>query len=152
MNEQFAPTLGRLQADLLDKMITGTYEILARTGQLPDPPEGMSFTDLDIEYIGPIPLAMKQYEAQGISNWIGQMAGLTEIFPDVRYVPDQEKVSRRLGYALGVDADLMNTTDEVKAAKEADEQARQEMMEFEKLKMAGQAAKDLGATAEQPPA
>ena len=152
MNESFAPTLGRLQSDLLDKMITGTYEILARTSQLPDPPEGMNFTDLDIEYIGPIPLAMKQYEAQGISNWIGQMAGLTEIFPDVRYVPDQDKVSRRLGYALGVDADLMNTSDEVKAAKAADEAAQKEMMEFEKLKMASEAANKMGATQEEAPA
>jgi hypothetical protein len=112
----------------------------------------MTFTDLDIEYIGRIPLAMKRYEAQGISDWVGQTAGLAEIFPDVRYVPDQDAVIRRLGYSLGVDADLMNTKEEVKAMKAADEAAQKEMMEMEKLKLAAEAANKVGATAEEAPA
>jgi len=152
MLEQFAPTLGRLQEDLLDPMVEGTYQILARAGELPEPPEGLTFTELDIEYIGPIPLAMKQAEANAIITYLGQTAGLAEVYPDLRLLPDQVKIGRRMGYTLGVDADLMHSDDEVEQAKAQIETERKEMMEFQKLEMASKSANQLGATQEEAPA
>ena len=143
MMEMFAPTLGRLQADLLDPLIQTTYSILGRTGQLPKPPEGLLNADLDIEYTGPIPRAQKNERAQSISMWIGELAQLAQIIPQIIDVADDDAIARGLGYDRGVPAKMMRTEGEVKAIRTERAEAQQKQQEMELLQGAGKAAKDL---------
>ena len=148
MMEMFAPTLGRLQADLLDPMIQTTYQILGRNGMLPPPPEGLQEADLDIEYTGPIPRAQKNERAQSISMWIGELAGLAQIIPEIMDVVDNDAVARSLGYDRGVPAKLMNTEAEVQELRQARAEAQQAQQQMELLQGAGKAAKDIGQGAQ----
>ena len=142
---QFAPTLGRLEYDLLDPLIEWTYDALARNNLLPDAPEGVALADLDIEYTGPIPRSMKNEEAQGTSLWVGELAGLAQVIPEILDVVDNDKLARGLGFARGVPATYMRDEAEVQAMRQqrAEQQAQAEQMAM--LQQAGTAMKDIGA-------
>ena len=148
MMEMFAPTLGRLQADLLDPLIQTTYRILGRNGLLPPPPEGLQEADLDIEYTGPIPRAQKNERAQSISMWVGELAGLAQVIPQILDIVDDDAVARQLGFDRGVPAKLMRDEEEVAALREQRAQAQEEARQMEMLQQAGTAAKDIGQGAQ----
>jgi len=141
---QFAPTLGRLEYDLLDPLIEWTYDALMRNGILPPPPEEIARADLDIEYTGPIPRSMKNEEAQGTSLWIGELAGLAQVIPELLDIVNTDALARGLGFARGVPATYMNDAAEVAALRQqrAEQQAQAEQMA--QLEQAGKAMKDIG--------
>ena len=144
MMENFAPTLGRFKADLLDPTIEGIYAMMGRAGQLPEAPEGLEFSELDIVYTGQIPRMQMNDKAQGISRWIAEIANLTPVIPDLVDVVDTDKVGRELGYDLGVSADLMRPKEEVASIRQQRAEAQQQMMQLEALKQAGEAGKAVG--------
>ena len=140
---QFAPTLGRLKADLLDPLIEWTYDALARNGRIPPIPEvAQDAQDMEIEYTGPIPRSMKNEEAQGTSMWLAEVANLGTMYgPQAMDVADTDEALRGLGLARGVPATYMRDDDQIaqiRAEREAKEQA---MAEAQQLKDAGAAAK-----------
>jgi Bacteriophage head to tail connecting protein len=144
MQRQFAPTLGRLQADLLDPLIEMTYRVLERNGQLPFPPQGLEREALDIEYTGPIPRAQKNEQAQSISLWIGELAGLAQVMPDILDVPNTDAVARMLGMDRGVPAKLMHSEEEVKATREQRAELQQAAQQAAVLEQMGGAMKQMG--------
>lgn len=143
---QFAPTLGRLQADLLDPLIEFTFDALMRNNRIPEIPEEVRdrATDLDVEYTGPIPRSMKNEEAQGTSLWIGELGGLAPVIPDILDVVDTDRLARGLGLARGVPAGYMRSAEDVKAIREQRAKQQAAMQQMELAKQAGDAAKSLG--------
>jgi hypothetical protein len=144
MQRQFAPTLGRLQADLLDPLIEMTYRTLERNGRLPAPPQNLGNQLLDIEYTGPIPRAQKNEQAQAVSLWIGELAGLAQVIPDILDVPDSDKVARELAVDRGVPVKLMRNENEVRQIRRQREEQQQAMRQFELLQGAGEAMQSIG--------
>jgi hypothetical protein len=144
MQRQFAPTLGRLQADLLDPLIEITYRTLGRAGQLPPPPEGLEAADLDIEYTGPIPRAQKNEQAQNISLWVNEVAGLSQLVPEFVDIIDTDAVARELGFDRGVPAKLMRNEKEVAEIRQQRAQAQQQAEQMAMLEQAGSAMKGIG--------
>jgi hypothetical protein len=145
--EKFAPTLARLMFDLLDPMIENTYDILARNEQLPPVPEGLVDMELDIEYIGPIPRAMKSQEAQSTSMWLGEMTQYGQVLPELVDTVNTEKVGRGLGLARGVPAAFMRTDEEIQEIR-AERKAQQDaMFAMQRAQEAGKAVKDMKAGA-----
>jgi hypothetical protein len=126
---QFAPTLGRLEFDLLDPVIEWSFDALLRNGLLPPPPEEVAGAIMDVEYTGPIPRSMKNEEAQGTSLWVGELAGLSQAIPEMMDIVDTDSLARGLGFARGVPASYMRTEAEVEQIRqqraEQQEQARQ---------------------------
>lgn len=144
MQRQFAPTLGRLQADLLDPLIEMTYRTLERNGQLPAPPQNLSDQLLDIEYTGPIPRAQKNEQAQAVSLWMGELAGLAQMMPDILDIVDTDRTARELGMDRGVPAKLMRDEKEVKDIRMQRQQAQEAAQQLAMLQGAGDAMKSLG--------
>jgi hypothetical protein len=144
MQRQFAPTLGRLQADLLDPLIEITYRTLGRAGQLPPPPEGLEAADLDIEYTGPIPRAQKNEQAQNISLWVNEVAGLSQLVPEFVDIIDTDAVARELGFDRGVPAKLMRNEKEVAEIRQQRAQAQEQAQQMAMLEQAGSAMKGIG--------
>jgi hypothetical protein len=151
MMEMFAPTLGRLQADLLDPLIQLTYSTLGRNNMLPPPPEGLSGADLDVEYIGPIPRAQKNERAQSTSMWIGELANLDALAPQLAMLDtvDADAVARGLGYDRGVPAKMMRTVDEVQEIRAARAEQMEQQRQMEMLQQAGKTMNDMGISGEE---
>lgn len=109
MQRLLGPTLGRLQADYLDPLVQRTFNILYRADQLGTPPQSVfdSNGELDIIYTGPLVRAQRADIAQGVSRWVGSLAELGEIRPEVLDIPDWDMVAKELGSLEGVPAKLM---------------------------------------------
>lgn len=144
MQRQFAPTLGRLQADLLDPLIELTFRTLQRNGMLPPVPEGFDNLILDIEYTGPIPRAQRNEQAQNVSVWVGELAGLSQVMPDILDVPDTDAVARELAIDRGVPAKLLKTEDEVKQVRQERAEQQQAMQQLQMAQEAGAAMQATG--------
>lgn len=145
MMELFAPTLGRMQADLLDPLIEKTYRTLGRNNRLPPPPEGLEEVDLDIEYTGPIPRAQKNERAQSMSMWVSELAGYSQVIPEILDTVDTDAIARGLGYDRGVPAKMMRTEAEVQEIRMQRAKQQQKAIEMQQLEQASKAAKNLGA-------
>jgi hypothetical protein len=151
MMEMFAPTLGRLQADLLDPLIQLTYSTLGRNNMLPPPPVELEGADLDVEYIGPIPRAQKNERAQSTSMWINELAQLDSVAPQLAMLDtvDADAVARGLGYDRGVPAKMMRTEDEVGEIREARAKAMEEQRQMDMLEKAGKTMNQMGISGEE---
>jgi hypothetical protein len=143
---QFAPTLGRLEYDLLDPTIEWTFDALMRNKLVPPLPDVLKDQDIDIEYTGPIPRSMKNEEAQGTSMWLQEMTMLSQQgLPDMVDIIDTDRTARGLGLARGVPAVYMRNEDEVSDIREARQAQQQQMMELQMAQEAGKAMGEVGA-------
>jgi hypothetical protein len=128
MQRLLGPTLGRLQADFLDPLIRRTFMILIRAGQMPEMPEVVKDADLDVEYIGPLPMAQRGEQAQNIEMWINGIASLAQVYPQMMDIPNADEVAKFLGKLRGVPASLMNDEEMIASTRE-EKQKRQEAVE-----------------------
>ena len=129
--EQFAPTMGRLQADLLDPLMENTYRILERNGRLPELPpelsEIMSVAEIEVDYISPIPMAMKGQMLNAIITFFGHVANFAQIKPEVLDIINDDAFVREMADAAGVPARLLNDEADVEAIRELRAQKQEAM-------------------------
>ncbi len=146
MQRLLGPVFGRLQHDLLNPLISRTFNILLRSGRLPDLPEILDdFSDeLDIEYIGPMGRAQKTDQVQAIIQWATQMTELGQFYPETSMLVDAEMMGRELAKALNVPATIIRSAEEVNELLAKKEQAELEQRQIELAMGAGQAAQAMG--------
>lgn len=127
LERMIGPTLGRLQNDLLDPIISRTFNMLFRARQLPEMPESVAnvATDLDIEYIGPLYRTQQAHQVEAFDRWVFQIQTISQVNPDVLDIPDFDTALREIGYMQGIPAKFMNS----KAKTEEMRNARQQQME-----------------------
>ena len=65
-----SPVLGRLQAELLQPLISRSFALLLRAGLLPPAPEELQGQEIDIEHVKPPCESAKTYRAPGNAAWI----------------------------------------------------------------------------------
>ncbi|RKZ93082.1 MAG: hypothetical protein DRQ40_08015 [Gammaproteobacteria bacterium] len=120
LQKLLGPTLGRLQNDLLDPVVSRTFRVLARAGQIPPPPQAVidAGAELEVEYIGALSNAQKADRAASIERYGVSLANLAPTMPEVLDVVDQEELARHLGRDLGVPPDVMRGEDEIKKLRE----------------------------------
>jgi len=151
MMQSASTTLGRLKTDFLNPTVMIAFYMMLRQGQLLPPPEGMDITELDVEYVSPMPRAQKADQAMGIEAWLNTMGEFFEMFPEMRDIVDVDNTVRRLAELRGVDAKLMHNEDEVKKTRAARAEQEQQMQEAQNMAAGGQAMQEVGkgATAMQ---
>jgi hypothetical protein len=131
---------------MLDPIVSRTFNMLARAGQLPEAPPIVleSGAELDIEYLGALPRAQRVDQAAAIERWITLLGGVAQVMPSVLDVPDEHEVARELGRSLNISPSLMNDEAEVQQANELRKKQQAEAMESQQAGMKGQAMESLG--------
>lgn len=123
-----APTMGRLQSELLGPIIAAELDILAQQGYLDGlPDEFYEDGALKVEYTSPLARAQMADEGIGILRTIEAAAPIMEIDPSAKAVFSGKGADliRRLGEINGVSPELMNTKDEVAAISQQQAQKSQ---------------------------
>ncbi|MCP5007288.1 MAG: hypothetical protein GY941_25610, partial [Planctomycetes bacterium] len=117
MLKQIGPTLGRIQNDFLDPMIQRTFNILLRAGRLPEIPDVVKQHggEMDIEYRGPMSRAMQMDNVQNIQAWVGQLAGLSEIKPEMLDYVDFDELPQMTATMMTVPMGLVRSKEVVDA-------------------------------------
>ncbi len=142
------PTFGRLQSDILDPLIQRSFNIMYRAGQLPDLPEGLEISEMDIEYTGPLPRAQRMETAQAIDRWVMGLAANADIFPEAIDLIDMDRAELFKARLMGVPAVAMRGKDEVEKLRAERAEAQQRQQAVAEATAAGDAAKSVGEGAE----
>ena len=140
-----APTMGRIQTELLGPCTERELDILSMMGnELPPMPQAL----LDIgglfhvEYQSPLNLAQRSSAGVGIMNTIQALAPLAQMDPKVMLVFDSTKIARELAEINGVPNKVMRSADEVAAMEQQQDQQAQAQQLLAAAPVAASSAKD----------
>lgn len=153
MQRLLGPTLGRIQTDFLDPLIQRTFWMMFRKGALPPMPESVSQakeTDLDIEYVGPLARAQRIQSVDAIQRWLGLLASMGELFPEMLDMPDTDEIAKFTARTLGVPAKLVRSETDVEERREDRRQAAESAAQAEQAATLAGAAKDANAAGLMP--
>lgn len=146
MQRLLGPTLGRLENDFLNPLITRTFNILLRAGQLAEIPDSLanSGADMDIRYTGPLARSQRADQAQSTERWMGMLGQMAQITPDILDVIDTDTIARDFADVLNVPAKYTVSEEKVAAIRKARQQQMAQAQAAEIAKMQGDAAKAVG--------
>jgi len=148
-----APTMGRIQAELLGPCVEREVDILAMSGTLeavcgPMPPELIEAGgEFKLEYQSPLNQAQRAGVGVAIMNTLSAMGPLAQLDPTINKLPDAHAILRELAEINGMPARLLHPEDEVVAAAEAEAQQAQAQQMLAAAPVAASAAKDFAQAA-----
>ena len=134
------PLLGRLQAELLQPLISRTYNILARSQAFKPAPESIQGEGFDIEYVSPLAKAQRAGDVQSILQFIELSQPLANIDPGVVDYLDTDNLIKHLISALSVPAKVVRDQAQVNEIRESRSQQQAAQAEQEQLAQAAEAA------------
>jgi hypothetical protein len=146
MQRTLGPTLGRLQSDLLDPLISRTLNILFRSGQLKELPESLKQNggDIDVSYVGSLSRSQKMDGIANVERYLGLLGGIAQFKPEVLDLFNQDKAARDLGVDLNIPAAYLNSDEDVQALRQQRAEQQQAQFEAENMKMGGEAMQAVG--------
>lgn len=141
---QIGPVLERVHNELLDNLISRSFEILQRQGVLPEAPEALQGQELQIEYVSALAQAQRMVGIKNMERLVGFIGGIAGIDPSVAPFMDGPKIVAEYAKISGTDPSLLRSEEEVAAIlqQQQEEQQRQEMAQ-----MGASSAKDLAGAA-----
>lgn len=143
MQRLLGPTLGRIQNDLLNPIVSRAFRMLAREGQLDQPPQIVIDEDaeFDIEYLGALARSQRMDSATASERWISIGASLAEVYPAATDVVDADDVMRNIGRDLGIAATSIRDETEVEKVRNEREARQKQMADAMAQEQAGKGAK-----------
>lgn len=146
MQRLLGPTLGRLQNDFLDPLVTRTFRLLHRAGQLPPIPNIVAEMqgELDVQYTGPLVRAQRMQDVESMERWLGSIGAAAEVFPEMLDLVDSDAYGRNLARELGMPKKNMRSEAQVLAIREARQKAQANAAKAAQVEAEGNAAEALG--------
>lgn len=127
-----APTMGRVQGELIGPTIERELDILAAAGQLPPMPDELREAGglVDIDYVSPLNRLQKSEDAVGILRTLESLAPMAQIDPTVADIIDPEECVRIMAEVNGMPSKGLRSPKRVAALREgrAEQQQMQELL------------------------
>ncbi len=141
------PTLSRLINDILDPTVGRVFRMLAREGQIQDPPQIVIDKNaaFDIVYLGALSRAQRVDEATSIDRWVASAAAVAEMFPEGLDVVDIDEALRHSGRSLNVPASIIRDKKGVAEIREERKAQIAAMQEAELAQAQGDATQSTAA-------
>lgn len=137
-----APMLGRQEMELLGPMLTLSYLLCARHGQLPPPPKDVP-GGLKIEYTSPAARAQTGMRAFAMDRYIQRLIPAAQINPGVFDIVNWEAYSRELADAMGTTPKILYSPQQMQRRNEEKAQQEQQAAMLEAAEPASKAIKNL---------
>lgn len=148
------PTMGRLEYEYLNPLISRCFKMLMRSGMLPPPPQSLveyskkSNVEIDVEYEGPLARAQRGGELQAINRLMTMVAPLLQLNPNSQILDNlDEDALWKLGVKVTGTSKALTREDSDRDALREDRKAQmQEATNREGMVAAGQTAKAIADT------
>ena len=134
------PVLGRLQAELLQPLISRCWNIMLRNKQLPEAPSYVANDRVEVEYVSPLAKAQRQSEVQGVVRMIEMMQPIASMDPTALDHIDVDGLAKHVIKVLGIPATVIRSDIEVMMLREQRAQQQQQQAEMQQAAMAAEAA------------
>jgi len=149
MQRLLGPTLGRFQTEFLNPLIERCFGIMFRGGILMNPPEAVSNTNMDIEYVGPLARSQRMEEAVAVERLYQLAMNVAQVDPAIMDIIDHDQAIRMRAKLLGVPKTLLRSEDDVMEMREAKAQQQQQMMEAQQQQAQADAMAKTGQAVEK---
>jgi hypothetical protein len=140
MQKVLGPTMGRLEAELLNPMVNRIFGIMMRNGQFEEMPPELQGMETEVRYTGPLARAQTSEEAVAIERLVAFIMGTAQIDPRVVDVADLRKAARVVSEQWGAPSEVMRTEKEVdeidRARAEQEAQIAQQAQQQQAMEVA----------------
>jgi len=138
-----APMLGRLQSELLGPMLKRTYTLLNSKGLIPDAPEEMAGSSLDIQYVSPAAKAQFGTRAIAADRWIQSLTPLAQAYgPQVLDALNPDRSAQESATWHDVPRRVLNSNEEIEEVRAQRQTAADEETALEQAKVESQVGVD----------
>lgn len=163
------PVLERLHLELLDPLIAATLQCMDRFGLIPDMPDEIKSLDsifgereyieggtdpetgekrsasdyINIEYVSILAQAQRAAGVDAMSTYVQSLAGAAQAWPNVIDMLDEDKWARKLADQLGVDPELVPSSEEVQEKRDARAQQQQASQQLQAAEQMANIAKNI---------
>lgn len=142
------PIIGRIESDVLDKVIDIAFRQAAEAGRVPPPPPALRQLvgmPIKVDYIGPLAQANKKFHAQqGIQHSIQNFVPLLEVEPNLRGLVKWEQLGRELLENTGMPAGVVRDEREYRQWQQQLQAAQQQLQQQQQQQAMMENADKLG--------
>lgn len=141
------PHMGRVTTELHDPLMDIVFDIMARNGRFPEPPDVLKqYPDLKVEYVSPMARAQRSSEAMAIDRTLQSITPLIQVNPEVLDNFDIDEMARTYADINGVPAKVMKDPKAVQQSREQRAQAQQAQQSAAVMPEMAGAMKDMALT------
>lgn len=133
------PVLGRLQSELLQPLITRSFNLLFKNNKFAKPPEIVADQDIEIEYVSPLAKAQKTQELSSVMRGIEIFGSLQNVAPVFDYL-DVDGLVDHIKDVLGLPAKVMRSKAEVQKIQQDKQQQQIEQAELQQAQQVAESA------------
>ena len=144
------PALERLHNELLDPLVTLTYQYLAEAGEIPPPPPELS-GDVDIEFISMLAQTQRSVGARTIDRFLATATAVAQAKPEILDRIDADAFVEDLAQRLGVPAKILVDRREADQLREARAEMQAQQAQAEMMGQQATTAKDLAQASQMAP-
>jgi len=139
------PVLERLHDELLSPLVGGTFEDALAAGILPVPPPEMNGMPVRVEFISTLAQAQRAVSTTALDRYVGTLGTVASFKPTVLDKFDADKWADAYADALGVDPDLIVSSEEAALVRDQRAQAQQAAEQAAMVNQSADTAQKLGA-------
>ena len=131
IRQMLGPVFARLQSEYLQPLIVRCFGIALRAGALGSPPSSLNERTWHVKYKSPLARAQSLVEVDAIDRYVAGLMQVQQLDAGAMDNVDLDKAARFRADALGVPAEIIPSTEDVKKRRESRAQAQKEMQEQE---------------------
>lgn len=139
------PVLERLHNELLSPLIESTFTRMVEAGNILPPPPEMQGMELNVEFVSMLAQAQRAIGTNSIDRYVGNLGMVAQYKPDVLDKFDADQWADAYADMLGVDPKLIVPNEEVALIRQARAEAQAAQAQMESMKVASEAARNLGS-------
>ena len=140
------PVLEQLNQDLLDPLVDVAFDIHARQGLIPPPPEELQGVQLKVEYLSIMAQAQKLIGIGGIERFAGFVGQMASIDQSVLDKIKGDEVVDVYAEITSIPPGIVRTDEEVQAIRDSRAQAQQAQQQAMMAEQTANAAKTMSET------
>lgn len=140
------PVLERLHNELLNPLVTLTFEECLEAGILPQPPEELQGIKLNIVYISMLAQAQRAISTNATDRFVMGLLTVAKGKPSVLDKFDEDEWADDYADSLGINPKLIKDSQAVAGVREARAQAQAQAAQQAQMAQAADTAKTLGTT------
>lgn len=138
------PVLERLHNELLDPLITMTFDSMVEAGIVPPPPEELQGRDLSVEFVSMLAQAQRAVTTNAVDRFVGNLGAVAQFKPDVLDKFDTDAWADAYADMLGVDPALIVPGERVAVVRQQRAQAQAQAQQAEQMQQSADTMQKLG--------
>jgi len=140
------PVLGRLHNELLDPLVSSTFDKMLAGGLVPPPPPELHGQAINVELVSMLAQAQRAIATNGVDRFVGNLGQIAQYKPDILDKFDSDKWADRYSDMLGVDPEIIVASEQVALIRHQRAQAQAQAAKAQQMQVAADSAAKLGNT------